>query len=134
MHADCQTITSALMLCPIVDDLPSSKRTELVYCYALVNSSVTMNCTYRGMNAHRLIGPFWNVQCSSSTVVSVVSAIDSLPGVTFFFVLNYLELSINQVSENLNLSTIQCQFDIRSTNQEAGSDKIRVLPGSKKTC
>ncbi|XP_062499612.1 mucin-17-like isoform X2 [Corticium candelabrum] len=117
------------------DDLPPSKSTELVDCYALVNSSVTMNCTYRGMNAHRLTGPFWNIQFSNSTVNSVVSAIDSLPGFTFLSALkNYTELTIDQVSENLNMSTIQCQFDIRFTNDpEAGSGKIKVLLGSLPT-
>ena len=125
----------SFFLCLIVDDLPPSKSTELVDCYALVNSSVTMNCTYRGMNAHRLTGPYWIVQFSNSTVNSVVSALDALPGFTFFSALsnNYTELTIDQVSENLNLFTIQCQFGIRfASNAEAGSGKIKVLLGSKR--
>ncbi|XP_062500444.1 uncharacterized protein LOC134177682 [Corticium candelabrum] len=87
------------------------------------------------MNAHRLTAPFWNIQFSNSTVRSVVSAIDSLPGFTFLSALkNYTELTIDQVSENLNMSTIQCQFDIRFANEpEAGSGKIKVLLGSLPT-
>ena len=63
-----------------------------------------------------------------------MSAIASLPGFTFLSALkNYTELTIDQVSENLNLSTIQCQFDIRFANEpEAGSGKIKVLLGSKR--
>ena len=93
-----------------------------------------MNCTYRGMNAHRLTGPFWNIQFSNSTDESVVSALDALPGFTFFSLSNnYTELTIDQVSENLNLSTIQCQFTVRFAKKaDAGSGKIKVLLGSKR--
>ena len=96
-------------------------------CYALVNSSVTMNCTYSGNNAKDLGGPYWEIRSSTGALVSVVSERNPLVGFSLSSTLNFSSLTINQVSETLNASTIQCIFAILFASAEAGSGKIQVL-------
>ena len=104
-------------------------------CNALLNSSVTINCTYRGTNANRVIGSYWNIKSSGSTSSTVVdvSSTNFLSGFDVFSTtVDYTSLTISKVSENMNASEIQCLFTFRISPAKAGSGEISVLLGSMK--
>ena len=103
--------------------------TEQVDCYGLVNSSVTMNCSYSGNNAKDIGGSYWEIRNSRGALLSTVSERNPVVGFAFFSMSNFTSLTINQVSETLDASTIQCFFAFLFAQPEAGSGKIQVLVG-----
>ena len=92
-----------------------------------------MNCTYRGTNANRVIGSYWNIKYSRSTSSTAVSGINFLSGFNVSSTtVDYTSLTINKVSENVNASELQCFFTFPTSPAKAGSGKIKVILGSMK--
>ena len=104
-----------------------------VGCYALLNSNVTITCTYEGSSTQPLTGAFWDIRPASGASRFTVPALQPIPGFTvrsdFTAKQSSLTMSINQVSQNA--SQLQCFFIFAGgALVVGGSYMIQVLFGS----
>ena len=118
-----------------VDGLSVTKSDGAADCYALLNSIVTIRCTYEGSSTFSITGAFWEITPASGTPVVRVQLRQPPSGFSAVLdkKLNQTSLTINQVSQNVNASQVKCVLFLGGGVQiEDGSDMIRVLLGSMK--